>query len=43
MPEQYSFATNRELKAPLEDVWNAIYNFLEWLQWWLAKNLEQHY
>ena len=34
MPEQYSFVTNWKLKAPLEDVWNAIYNSLEWPQWW---------
>ena len=34
MPEQYSFVTNWELRAPLEDVWNAVYNSLEWPQWW---------
>ena len=34
MPAQYSFVTNWELKAPLEEVWNAIYNSLEWPQWW---------
>ena len=34
MPTHYSFDTNWELKASLEDVWNAIYNSLEWPQWW---------
>jgi hypothetical protein len=34
MPAQYSFVTHWELKAPLEEVWNAIYNSLEWPQWW---------
>jgi len=34
MPEQYSFVTNWELKASLEDVWNTIYNSLEWPEWW---------
>src|SRR5687767_9194614 len=34
MPAQYSFITNWELEAPLEAVWNAVYNSLEWPQWW---------
>lgn len=34
MPAHYSFVTNWELEAPLEDVWNAIYNSLEWPRWW---------
>ena len=34
MPSQYSFVTNWELQAPLQDVWEAIYNSLEWPQWW---------
>jgi hypothetical protein len=34
MPAQYSFVTNWELKAPLEEVWDTIYNSLEWPQWW---------
>ena len=34
MPEQYSFVTNWELKASLEDVWETIYNSLEWPEWW---------
>ena len=34
MPSQYSFVTNWELKAPLQDVWDAVYNSLEWPQWW---------
>lgn len=38
MPEQYSFVTNWQLKAPVEEVWNTIYNSLEWPQWW--KGLE---
>ena len=34
MSAQYSFITNWELEASLEDVWNAIYNSLEWPEWW---------
>ena len=33
MSVQYSFITKWQLKAPLPDVWNAIYNSLEW-PWW---------
>ena len=34
MKTQYSFVTNWELEAPLQQVWDAIYNSLEWPQWW---------
>lgn len=34
MPEHYSFATNWELKASVEDVWTAMYDSLEWPRWW---------
>ncbi len=34
MPAKYSFVTNWQLKAPLQEVWHAIYNSLEWPQWW---------
>ena len=34
MPTHYSFVTNWKLKVPLEDVWNAVYNSLEWPLWW---------
>jgi hypothetical protein len=34
MPSQYSFETKWQLKGPVEEVWNAIYNSLEWPQWW---------
>lgn len=34
MPSHYSFVTHWELKVPLEDVWNAIYDSLEWPDWW---------
>jgi hypothetical protein len=34
MPEKYFFVTRWQIKAPVEAVWNAIYNSLEWPQWW---------
>lgn len=34
MTQQYSFVTHWKMKASLQDVWNAIYNSLEWPQWW---------
>lgn len=34
MRPQYSFITRWQIRAPLEDVWDAIYNSLEWPQWW---------
>ena len=34
MRRQYSFITRWELKAPLNQVWDAIYNSLEWPRWW---------
>ena len=34
MNEQYSFVTNWDLKASLEDAWDAIYNILEQPKWW---------
>lgn len=32
--QKYVFITRWQIKAPVEDVWNAIYNSLEWPQWW---------
>jgi hypothetical protein len=34
MQEKYSFITKWQIKAPVKDVWDAIYNSLEWPQWW---------
>ena len=34
MRKKYSFVTHWELRVPLEQVWHAIYNSLEWPQWW---------
>jgi len=34
METQYSFVTKWELEASLQQVWDAIYNSLEWPQWW---------
>ena len=34
MNKQYSFITHWELRAPLEQVWDAIYNSLDWPKWW---------
>ena len=34
MKKQYSFVTNWELRASLKEVWDAIYNSLEWPNWW---------
>lgn len=34
MPENYSFTTNWYVKAPLEQVWEAIYKSEDWPQWW---------
>lgn len=34
MAEKYCFVTRWQLKAPVEDVWDAIYNSLEWPDWW---------
>jgi hypothetical protein len=34
MAKKYSFITHWEFKAPLPDVWDAIYNSLEWPNWW---------
>jgi hypothetical protein len=34
MAVKYSFVTKWQLKAPLQDVWDAIYDSMEWPQWW---------
>lgn len=34
MPDQYFFVTRWQIKAPVERVWDAIYNSLEWPEWW---------
>jgi hypothetical protein len=33
-PAQYAFATHWEIRAPLNEVWNAIYQTENWPQWW---------
>jgi hypothetical protein len=34
MPTEYFFITKWRLEAPLEKVWDAIYNSTEWPTWW---------
>ncbi|MDX2045170.1 MAG: SRPBCC family protein [Chitinophagaceae bacterium] len=34
MPDQYAFITRWRFKAPLKEVWDAIYKTSEWPQWW---------
>lgn len=34
MPTQYSFITKWQIKAPLNQVWDAIYHSLDWPNWW---------
>lgn len=34
MQQKYSFVTNWQIKAPIEKVWDAIYESTEWPQWW---------
>ena len=34
MATQYAFITRWQIKAPLEQVWNAIHDSLEWPNWW---------
>lgn len=34
MPQRYAFTTHWQIKAPLQDVWQAIYHSLEWPEWW---------
>jgi len=34
MDVKYSFVTRWQLNASLQEVWDAIYNSLEWPQWW---------
>jgi hypothetical protein len=34
MSEKYSFITQWRIKAPVEQVWNAIYESTEWPNWW---------
>ena len=38
MAAKYFFVTKWQLKAPLPDVWDAIYNSTEWPQWWKGVN-----
>lgn len=33
-PAQYQFITRWKVDAPVEQVWNAIYDSLRWPQWW---------
>lgn len=32
--EKYSFITRWQIKAPVEQVWNAIYESTDWPNWW---------
>ncbi|MCE3282570.1 MAG: hypothetical protein K0Q66_1307 [Chitinophagaceae bacterium] len=34
MPHKYVFITRWQIRAPVQDVWEAIYNSLEWPRWW---------
>jgi hypothetical protein len=34
MAVKYSFVTKWQLRASLQDVWDAIYNSMEWPHWW---------
>ena len=34
MPTQYSFVTYWKIDAPVEKVWDAIYNSTDWNKWW---------
>ena len=34
MQPRYSFVTHWQLKAPLQEVWDALYNSMECPQWW---------
>ena len=34
MSEKYSFVTRWQIRAPIEKVWNAIYESTEWPHWW---------
>jgi hypothetical protein len=34
MPYKYVFITRWQIRAPVEEVWEAIYHSLEWPQWW---------
>lgn len=34
MSTHYAFVTRWQIKAPLASVWDAIYQSLEWPQWW---------
>ena len=34
MAVQYNFITHWQIKAPLEQVWNAIYDSEQWPNWW---------
>jgi hypothetical protein len=45
MAGKYCFVTRWQLKAPVEEVWDAIYNSLEWPDWWkgvvAARSIEE--
>ena len=34
MQQKYSFVTRWEIKAPIEKVWNTIYDSVNWPVWW---------
>lgn len=35
MPAQYSFVTHWRIEAPIDAVWDAIYESEKWPEWWL--------
>ncbi|HEX6916117.1 MAG TPA: SRPBCC family protein [Chitinophagaceae bacterium] len=45
MAAKYYFITRWQIRAPVEDVWDAIYDSLSWPQWWkgvkAARSLEE--
>ncbi len=34
MPQQYSFLSHWRIKAPIDDVWQLIYDSEKWPEWW---------
>ena len=34
MSDRYYFITRWQIRAPITEVWDAIYNSLEWPEWW---------
>ena len=38
MPSKYKFITHWQIEAPLASVWDAIYNSMDWPNWWKGVN-----